>query len=67
MPRKFTVPVIRTIQDIYIVEANSATEAGMIAGARILAEDEPDIRREQSRKVLSAKTLTTPDGEHATD
>lgn len=54
---KFTVPVVRTVQDVYIVEARSATEAGMIAGARIYGDGAPDTSRELSRKVLSAKRV----------
>lgn len=54
---KYTVPIVRTVQDVYVVEARSATEAGMVAATRIANGDPPDSSKEQGRKVLSAKTL----------
>jgi hypothetical protein len=60
---KYTVPIVRTIQDVYEVDARSATEAGMVAATRIAAGDQPDSTKELSRRVLSAKTISdaTPD------
>lgn len=54
---KYTVPIVRTLQDVYVVEARSATEAGMAAATRIAAGEPPDSSRELSRRVLSAKTV----------
>jgi len=54
---KYTVPIVRTVQDVYVVEARSGTEAGMAAAVRIAAGEEPDSSRELRRRVLSAKTV----------
>ncbi len=64
---KYTVPIVRTVQDVYIVEARSGTEAGMAAAVRIAAGDEPDTSRELSRRVLSAKTVLDDAVESAAD
>jgi hypothetical protein len=63
---KYTVPIVRTVQDVYVVEARSGTEAGMAAATRIAAGDAPDTSRELSRRVLSAKTVLDDSVEPAT-
>lgn len=55
---KYTVPIVRTIEEVYIVEARSGTDAGVQAATRIANGDAPDYSRELSKRVLSAKTLT---------
>ncbi len=54
---KYTVPVTRTIMDVYEVDARNGTEAAVKVGMAMAAGDPPSTTKELSRKVGGARTL----------
>ncbi len=54
---KWTVPIKRTILDVYVVDANSVTEAGMAAQRAITKGDKPHRSDEVGFRVLTASKM----------
>lgn len=66
MKRTYAVAVERRTQEVYFVEANNSTEAGIVAASRIADPDNgPDKRTELSFRVHAARPVipepTDPD------
>jgi hypothetical protein len=51
---QFSVPIKRTVLEVYIVDARSATDAGAKAMLRMANGEQPDSVRQVTATILSA-------------
>lgn len=56
---KYTVPVTRTVLEVYEVEARNATDAGVQVGIGLHSGDIEPTKSSSSYRVGAAKTLLT--------